>query len=158
MSLVHTILIFALFRQAGGDPRPIPASIQEAEAEGAAFPSEAPPPSLHRVFQRKAEGTAERKCVEFPVQYGAARRSGDFVAGADIANLTAGREGKVSWTPLHDPASVRSSLLVRGSRLDQPGITSHFASLTMSGHSRKTHPNTGATVAIPFIEIATDGF
>ena len=144
MSLVHTILIFALFRQAGGDPRPIPASIQEAEAEGAAFPSEAPPPSLHRVFQRKAEGTAERKCVEFPVQYGAARRSGDFVAGADITNLTAGREGKVTWTPLHDPASVRSSLLVRGSRLDQPGITSHFASSNYVWPFKENPPKHGS--------------
>jgi hypothetical protein len=79
--------------------------------------------------------------VEFPIQYGATRRSGDFVTGAEIAALTAGREGKVFWTPLHDPASVHSTLLVRGTFLDQPGITSHFSSSNYSWPFKENPPS-----------------
>ena len=134
------LLLFTLFlmRQVGAaDALPIPASIQEAEAEGAAFPSEVPPPTLHRGFEGKVEGTDERKCVALSdgaaLLHARKYRSGDFVVGAEIiVPLKAGISAKVAWMPLHDPASRKATLLIRSSRQDEPGMTSRFASSNYS--------------------------
>jgi hypothetical protein len=106
-----------------------PTSIQTAEQEGATFPhadKEPPPPS----FQAdQIIGSAERKCVEIPVGLVPAwRKSGEFTVGGEIGALWAGQEGKVPWGPFHDPARIGATLVVRGSRLDEPGITSRFVS------------------------------
>ena len=117
--------------QAGGVySRPIPASIAEAEQEGANFPrgdTQIAPP---RAFDTGGTiGTSDRRCVELTGTVAPLRgRSGEFVVGGEIGALRAGREGKVYWAPFHDPASVRATLFVRGSRLDQPESTSRFIS------------------------------
>jgi hypothetical protein len=132
-AMIVTATALPLKAQVAGVDLPAPATIQEAEAEGAAFPREAPPPSLPFGFG-DVNGTQERKCVAFPdggvlsanwIQN--SRRSGDFVVGAEIIQgLQAGGEAKVFWVPLHDPASRNATLLVRSVRLDQPAITSRF--------------------------------
>jgi hypothetical protein len=106
-----------------------PATIRAAEEEGAAFPrskAQTLPPTFK---DGETAGTADRKCVEFPegLEVGS-RRSGDFVVGGSIPNLSAGREGKVWWAPMHDPAGSKATLVVRSARLDQPTITSRFTS------------------------------
>ena len=84
-------------------------------------------PSRPGFDTQKTIGTADRRCVEWTVA--AVRgRSGEFVVGGEIGALSDGREGKVYWAPFHDPASVRATLFVRGSRLDQAEITSRFIS------------------------------
>jgi hypothetical protein len=112
---------------------PTSSEIQEAEAQGAAFPREAAPASLPSGFS-DVEGTGERKCVAFPdgavLSQNAmanSRRSGEFVVGGEIIQgLKAGMGAKVFWVPLHDPASRNATLIVRSVRLDSPSITSHF--------------------------------
>ncbi len=138
-SILFPIWLDALAAQAREvDSPPIPASIAQAEAEGAAFPREAQPPSLPYGFRTDAvKGTDERKCVAFPD--GAAlshtngwdnsRRSGEFVIGGEIIEgLKASVAAKVFWVPLHDPSSREAILHVRSIRLDQPPITARFSS------------------------------
>jgi hypothetical protein len=108
---------------------PAPTSIQAGEREGAISPrvDKEPPPSSLQADQ--IIGSSERKCVEIPVGYVPAwRKSGEFTVGGEIGALWAGQEGKVPWSPFHDPARVGATLLVRGARLDEPGITSRFVS------------------------------
>ncbi len=129
---------YRLEAQRGADSRPMPTSVVEAEAEGAAFPPEAAPPSLPYGFRPGAvTGTAERKCVAFPGQavlshtngWDNSRRSGEFVVGGEIIEgLKAGVGAKVFWVPLHDPSSREAILHVRSMRLDQPAITARFSS------------------------------
>ena len=110
----------------------IPATVQHAEEEGAAFPHEGVPASLTENFQSiTTPGTSERKCVEVPTTSGIQtvyRRSGEFIVGGLIGDLTAGKPNKVWWAPMHEPGSRKATLLVRSSRLDQPEITSRFSS------------------------------
>ncbi len=120
--------------------------VQAAEQEGAAFPhaiAQAPPRTL------RSMGTAARKCVEFPrnvdskwaFHHAVSRRSGEFETGALISALKAGQAGKVWWNPLHKPRPAEATLIVRGTRLDQPAITSRFVStryaypVTKDGHA-----------------------
>ena len=127
--------IFALGEKLVGTTLSAYRIVQAAEQEGAAFPHgirQAPP------FRLRAEtiGTAERKCVEFPpnvdskwaFHHPVSRRSGEFETGALITALKAGQRGKVWWNPLHNPQSAKAALIVRGTRLDQPEITSRFVS------------------------------
>jgi hypothetical protein len=67
-SILFTIWLYALAGQARQvDSPPTPASIAEAEAEGAAFPREAPPALLPPGFRpNEVQGTGERRCVAFP--------------------------------------------------------------------------------------------
>jgi hypothetical protein len=119
------------------DSRPIPPSIAEAEAEGAAFAREAAPSSLPYGFRPgNVRGTDERKCVPFPDRavmshtnaWENSRRSGEFVVGGMITEgLQAGVAAKVFWVPLHDPESRKAQLLVRSVRLGQPAITAQFS-------------------------------
>jgi hypothetical protein len=89
-------------------------------------------------------GTAERKCVEFSpnvdskwaFHHPVSRRSGEFETGALISALKAGQPGKVWWNPLHNPQPAKAALIVRGTRLDQPEITSRFVS---SGYGFRGH-------------------
>lgn len=107
-----------------------PATVRAAELEGSTFPRGEAVPSPGPGFDEKeTEGTANRICVEFPDGIGiASRRSGEIIVGAEIGALTAGKEGKVWWAPLHDPAGKKTTLLVRSSRLDRPEVTSRFTS------------------------------
>jgi hypothetical protein len=129
--LVYTILVSTIAQQP--DSLTTPTSIQAAEQEGQIYPhaNTEPPPSILKVDE--VIGSAERKCVEIPAGVmpawpGSYRKSGEFVAGGEIGALRAGREAKVPWSPFHDPAGIGATLLVRGSRLDEPGITSRFVS------------------------------
>ena len=112
------------------DSLPIPATIQQAEHEGAIFPrgdTQTPPPPGFDT--EKTIGTADRRCVEITERVSTVRgRSGEFVVSGEIGALMVAQEGKVYWTPFHDPASANATLLVRGARLDHPGITSRFVS------------------------------
>jgi hypothetical protein len=110
--------------------RPYPATVRAAELEGSTFPHGEPVSSPGPGFNEKeTEGTANRICVEFPDGIGiASRRSGEIIVGAEIGALNAGKEGKVWWAPLHDPASNKTTLLVRSVRLDRPEVTSRFTS------------------------------
>ena len=107
-----------------------PDSVGAAEKEGTTHPRGAPPASLGPSFEPGGnEGTAERKCVEFPVGIQPAnRRSGEIIVGGSIGALKAGEEGKVWWAPLHDPAGAKSTLVVRSARLDAANKTSLFTS------------------------------
>jgi len=107
--------------------------VEAAEQEGARFPRgnpQAPPPTFGSM------GPAERKCVEFPpnvdgkwaFHHPVSRRSGEFETGALISALRAGQPRKVWWSPLHNPQPAKAALIVRGTRLDQPEITSRFVS------------------------------
>jgi hypothetical protein len=110
----------------------IPATVQAAEKEGAAFPHEAASAELLAAFAANAvgvEGTAERKCVEIPRISPAWRRSGEIIVGGQIGALKASKQGKVPWHPLHNPVSHNATLLVRSVRLDDPAITSRFSSV-----------------------------
>jgi hypothetical protein len=126
--LVYAILVSTITQQAGS--LPTPTSIQAAEQEGAIYPhadTEPPPSILHA---DEIIGSVERRCVEIPLGLVPAwRKSGEFTVGGEIGALWAGQEGKVPWGPFHDPARIGATLLVRGSRLDEPGITHRASSV-----------------------------
>jgi hypothetical protein len=151
------------------DSPPIPTTIQQAEHEGAIFPrgdTQTPPPPGFDT--EKTIGTADRRCVEFTERLSTVRgRSGEFVVSGEIGALMVAREGKVSWTPFHDPASAHATLLVRGSRLDHPGITSRFVSAnyalpaTANGSVTRDHAFYPSSFSLPspgrWLLVATSG-
>ena len=117
-------------RQAGPASPDIPKSVNAAERDGASHPRGEPPATLGPSFaDRSIQGTPERKCVAFPVGVEPlSRRSGEVMVGGSIAALKAGKEGKVWWAPMHDPAAVKNTLIVRGARLDAAERTALFSS------------------------------
>jgi hypothetical protein len=146
MLLLSAILTSALGTALVGKTLSAYQVVQAAQEEGARFPRgnpQAPP----RTF--RSMGTASRKCVEFPpnvdskwvFNHPVSRRSGEFETGAQISALKAGQAGKVWWDPLHKPRPTKATLIVRGTRLDQPEITSRFVSsryaypVTKDGHA-----------------------
>ena len=99
MELSFTPIYLPVFSspQAGPDISPYTGTSQGGGGWKALhFLSEAPPPSLHRRLLQRQSGKARlsESAWNFQSNMGPPAGSGDFVAGADIANLTAGREGK----------------------------------------------------------------
>ena len=106
----------------------IPATIPQAEAEGAVFLHDAPPTSLQPAFAKPLFGgsSAERKCVaslsDVPPPLGS-WRSGEFIIRTQLTGpwgLRAGKKSKVLWMPLHDPGRRRDSVVIRAARLEHP--------------------------------------
>ena len=88
------------------------------ESEGGSFPraeaaAEFPDYATIRL------GSAERACTV--VSNSGPARSGEFIIGAQIADLRSGRPGKVWWAPLHNSEDME--LLVRGRLIDTPSDT-----------------------------------
>jgi len=121
---------FAQTQSERTDSTPTPTTVEAAEAEAAGFPREATPVTVTPDFQSPLTvGTSNRKCVEFPASTAAAtRRSGEFVVGGQTGDMKAGEEAKVWWAPLRDPASRKSTLVVRSARLDLAAVMSRFTS------------------------------
>ena len=128
--LLLTLSVFLYGQQTAPDNTVTPKSVIEAERAGTAHPRSEPPAFLGPGFERGgAEGSSERRCVEFPVGVEPAnRRSGEIIVGGSIGALKSGQPGKVWWTPLHDPAGPKSTLIVRGARTDTADKTSLFTS------------------------------
>lgn len=62
-------------------------------------------------------------------------RTGDFVVGAEIGSLMAGRAQKVYWVTLHEPRGSGIELVVRAARLGPdatPGDTVRFTQSRIS--------------------------
>jgi hypothetical protein len=104
---------------------PIRRSIEEAEAEGAAFPTSVPDPLRTRIFAGYG-GSAERKCVR--VDNPMARRIGDFVIMGPMSlsivinNVLSPLRWKGWWMSAHDPTLQRNGMLIRGARLRADGV------------------------------------
>ncbi len=96
-----------------------------AEAEGAQFPrvvTAGPPTGL---VARTTAGTSERRCIAPPADADMldGLRSGDFVVRARLTGywgIRAGKGHKVLWLPVHPASDLRTPLLIRAARADQP--------------------------------------
>jgi BlaR1 peptidase M56 len=107
----------------------IPATIREAEAQGADFPHDAPQVVRQSFFSDfPFGGTAERRCVVAAsyVAYTSAPngslRSGDFIVRGEILRASwggfqAGKGYKVLWLPLHGSSSHKPAIVVRAARI-----------------------------------------
>src|SRR5215471_12467573 len=93
-----------ILETAKSDVLATPTTVGAAEREGATFGKEELPAAEIAAFGANApEGTTERKCVEFPASTApVSRRSGEFIAGGGMGDLTAGLGNKVWWAPMHD--------------------------------------------------------
>ncbi len=120
----------------------VPATIREAEAEGAARAHEsAEVPSQSYFVDSRFAGTAQRRCVSdaaYPVFPNGSLRSGDFIvrgAWGGPLGFQAGKEKKVLWVPLHGSPSRESPLVLRAARIGNPGdsVRSHVDGLVHGG-------------------------
>jgi len=110
-----------------GGAQTMPATIGQAEADGAAFPHGAAGATTQAVFIPPAyRGTPERRCLS-PAQYDSvpmlSLRSGEFVIRTIFTGewgLHAGRDTKILWMPLHGASDRGTPLLVRAARLAYP--------------------------------------
>jgi hypothetical protein len=120
------LLATMLFTARAGRAQQIPASVADAEAQGAAFPHDPVPAALPAAYHAESfGGSIERRCVQ-PVPDSVWRpslRSGEMILrGYD--GLQAGTRGnKMLWMPLHDPGNHPISLLIRGVRMGHPSDT-----------------------------------
>lgn len=126
---VVTMMVFAL--RVGGAQQ-ISATVQQAEAEGAAFPRGAPPTALGPTFAERAfGGTSERWCVSSVADDslpGGSLRSGDFIVrtrfagrgGLRVTKSSYADGSKMLWLPLHGAADRGDTLLLRAARMGSP--------------------------------------
>jgi hypothetical protein len=123
---------------------PVPRSVATAEAEGRTFPRGGPLDPA-RAALNYTPGSADRGCPAVPHNPGTRSlrvpvasdmrriRTGDFTIGGQIGELIAGRAGKISWSPAHDPSFGGNGLLVRAALLGAsalPGDTVRFSKLS----------------------------
>lgn len=104
------------------DSLTLPTTVSAAEAEGVSFKRAAPPSWVAGIFTREWTGSADRRCLTLPAQQdpaGQSFRSGDFIIRTRLP-ISAARQMKILWTPLHNPFEYSSTLLVRAARLDDP--------------------------------------
>ncbi len=116
----------------------IPATVREAEAQGAAFAHAAPQVVQQPYFSdSRFGGTAERRCVVAAsyVAYTSAPngslRSGDFIVRGGFTDASWGgfhavKEHKVIWLPLHGSSLQKPPLVVRAARIDNPADSIRF--------------------------------
>jgi hypothetical protein len=115
----------------------IPATVREAEAEGADLAHNAPQVAGQPYFSRPFGGTAERRCVvaaEY-VAYTSAPdgslRSGDFIVRGGFLDASWGgfqavKEYKVLWLPLHGSSMHKPPLVVRAARIGNSADSVRF--------------------------------
>ena len=115
----------------------IPATVREAEAQGADFAHGAPQVAQQPYFSDfPFGGTAERHCavaaryVAYTSAPNGSLRSGDFIVRGGFTDASWGgfqaiEEHKVLWLPLHGSSS-RIPLVVRAARIDNPADSVRF--------------------------------
>ncbi len=114
----------------------IPATVREAEAEGAELAHNTPAVAGQRYFTDPFGGTAERRCVVAAAYHAytsapnGSLRSGDFIVRGGFLDASWGgfqavEEHKVLWLPLHGSAS-RIPLVVRAARVGNATDTLRF--------------------------------
>jgi hypothetical protein len=116
----------------------IPATIREAEAQGADFAHDAPQVAQQSYFSDfPFGGTAERRCVVAAAYHlytsapNGSLRSGDFIVrgqfvDADRGRFQAAKEHKVLWVPLHGPSLLKPPLVIRAARVGNPADSVRF--------------------------------
>src|SRR3954469_2909777 len=144
-----------LFTASAAHSQQIPASVADAEAEGAAFPRDPVPAVLPAAYQAgKFDGATERRCAE-PVSHmlwPPSLRSGEIILRG-YTGLEAGNEGnKMLWLPLHDPGQRMVPVSIRGVRLGRPSDTLR-QTIGPTGVARAVHRHDGfgfpSTVRFP---------
>lgn len=121
VSLVAALLIASTTHLANAQN--IPATVQQAEAEGANFGHEASQVVGQSYFTESPfGGTADRRCVAGAAQnLDGSLRSGDFIVRGRVdGTFRVGKERKVLWIPLHVSASRKPPLVVRAARVGNP--------------------------------------
>jgi hypothetical protein len=110
----------------------IPATIREAEAQGADFAHDAPQVVQQSYFRDSPfGGTVERRCVPSTAHHALPNgsRSGDFIVRAGWSGayeFQAGKEHKVLWVPLHGSPFSKTPLVVRAVRVGNPADSIRF--------------------------------
>jgi len=120
------LLAAMLFTARAGHGQQIPATVTDAEAEGAAFPRDPVPAVLPAAYHAQSfRGSVERRCVQSVPDsvWRPSLRSGEMIVrGYD--RLQAGQRGnKMLWMPLHDPGNHPISLSIRGVQVGHPSDT-----------------------------------
>ena len=115
-----------------------PATIREAEAQGADFAHDAPVVVRQSYFSDSPfGGTAERRCVvaaaytAYTSAPNGSLRSGDFIVrggflDASWGGVQAVKEHKVLWVPLHGSALRKPPLVIRAARVGSPADSVRF--------------------------------
>jgi hypothetical protein len=122
-----------------GRAQNIPATVREAEAQGADFAHDAPQVVQQPYFSDfPFGGTAERRCVAAAgyVAYTSSMpngslRSGDFIVRGEFSKASWGgfqavKGYKVLWVPLHGSALRKPPLVVRAARVGNPADSVSF--------------------------------
>jgi hypothetical protein len=116
----------------------IPATVREAEAQGASFAHDAPQVAQQPYFTDSPfGGTAERRCVvaaEYHAYTSAPNgslRSGDFIVRGGFLDASSGgfqaaKGHKVIWLPLHGSSDRKPPLVVRAARVGNPADSVRF--------------------------------
>jgi hypothetical protein len=116
----------------------IPATIREAEAQGADFAHDAPQAAQQPYFSDfPSGGTAERRCVvaaaytAYTSMPNGSLRSGDFIVRGAFSDASWGgfqavKEHKVLWVPLHRSALRKPPLVIRAARVGNPPDSVRF--------------------------------
>ncbi len=116
----------------------IPATVRDAEAQGADF-ARADPQVVQQAYfsDSKFGGTTERRCVVAAAYHAytsapnGSLRSGDFIVRGALLNASwggfqAAKEYKVLWVPLHGSSLRKPPLVVRAARVGNPSDSIHF--------------------------------
>jgi len=141
----------------------IPATVREAEAQGAVFALDAPQAVRQPYFGDSSGfgGTAERRCVVAAsyVAYTSAPnrslRSGDFIVRGGLLNASwggfrAAKEYKVLWLPLHGSSLRKPPLVVLAARVGNPADSVRFRIDDMARGAEPSGPLYGYPSLVSF--------
>jgi hypothetical protein len=133
----------------------IPATIAEADAEGAGFAHADPAVSAQSLFTgANFGGSGDRRCVR--AISGAALpsgslRSGDFIIRAGFSyQFEAGKDHKILWIPLHGAALHGIPLVLRAVRIGHPADSVRFSFADLVHGGEATGPTYGYSSEVVF--------
>jgi hypothetical protein len=144
VSLAAALVIVSVTRVVSAQT--VPATVREAEAEGAGRPRESADVPSQSDFVARFAGTADRRCVS-DTAYGAypngSLRSGDFILrggwGGPLG-FQAGKRRKVGWVPLHGSPSHKPPLVIRAARIGNPADSVRFSIEGLVHDGRQPEP------------------
>lgn len=147
-AVLHMAILASLANIVGAQS--IPATIAEAEVEGARFAHADPAISAQSLFTGAPfSGSGDRRCVHTIRDSSIPRgslRSGDFIVRAGFTGsfgLQAGKDHKVLWIPLHGAALHGTPLVVRAVRVGHPADTVRFSFAGLARGGEVTGPTYG---------------
>jgi hypothetical protein len=134
----------------------VPATIAEAESEGAGYLRAGVGLPTQPFFATQFDGTSDRRCVTSTSENprGGSLRSGEIIVRGRLVGpngLRAGRAHKILWLPLHGTSALRSTpLVLRARSLSHPSDSVRLSVTALARGGGASSPLYGYPSSVSF--------